>query len=62
LDSGKNAKKTQIEVGLFMEVLCGLLKSKLIVCSEINNEELEGLKENNIYMNYNIHICKNFTR
>ncbi|CAF2488809.1 unnamed protein product [Rotaria sp. Silwood2] len=53
--------ETQIKVDLFLQVLCGLLKSKLITCSEINDDELdEDLKETDIKMNYNIQISDDF--
>ncbi|CAF3741694.1 unnamed protein product [Rotaria sp. Silwood1] len=53
--------ETQIDVNLFLQVLCNLLKSKLITCSEINNDELQkDLNENDIKMNYNIQIVNNF--
>ncbi|CAF3140963.1 unnamed protein product, partial [Rotaria sp. Silwood2] len=54
--------ETQIDVHLFWQVLCNLLKSKLITCPEINNNELEeDLNEkNDIKMNYNIQIANNF--
>jgi len=45
-----------------LEVLAGLLKSKLIVCPEINNEKLHELKETDIKMNYNIQIVEDFKR
>jgi len=48
---------------LFLQVLCGLLNSKLLVCPEINNEELEEeIKEKDIKMNYNIQPADNFER
>jgi hypothetical protein len=55
--------ETQIKADLFLQVLCGLLKSKLITCSEINEEDLEEeLKENDIKMNYSIQISEEFKR
>jgi len=55
--------ETQIKADLFLQVLCGLLKSKLITCPEINDEELEEeIKENDIKMNYNIQIAEDFKR
>jgi cullin 1 len=50
---------TQIKIELLLEVLCGLLKSKLLICSEINDDEL---KESNIKMNYTIQINDAFER
>ncbi|CAF1237055.1 unnamed protein product [Rotaria sordida] len=53
--------ETQINVNLFLQILWSLLKSKLIICSEINNDELQkDLNENDIKMNYNIQIANNF--
>ncbi|CAF0783301.1 unnamed protein product [Adineta steineri] len=53
--------ETQIKVDLFLQVLCGLLKSKLIICSELNEEELEeDLKETDIKMEYTIQISNEF--
>jgi cullin 1 len=55
--------ETQIKADLFLQVLCGLLKSKLITSPEINDEELEEeIKENDIKMNYNIQIAEDFKR
>ena len=55
--------ETQIKSELFLQVLCGLLKSKLIVCPEINDEDLEEeLKEGDIKMNYTIRIASDFKR
>ena len=55
--------ETQIKEDLFLQVLCGLLKSKLIVCPEINEEELEeDLKESDIKMTYSIRIANDFKR
>ncbi|CAF5037551.1 unnamed protein product, partial [Rotaria sp. Silwood1] len=54
-------EETQIKVDLFLQVLCGLLKSKLITCAEINDNEFdEDLKETDIKMNYNIQIAEDF--
>ncbi|CAF4837528.1 unnamed protein product [Rotaria sp. Silwood1] len=53
--------ETQIKVDLFLQVLCGLLKSKLIACAEINDDEFdEDLKETDIKMNYNIQLADDF--
>jgi len=51
--------QTGIEVNLFLQILCGLLNSKLLLCREINHEEI---KENDIKMEYNIHIAEDFKR
>ncbi len=55
--------ETQIKADLFLQVLCVLLKSKLIICPEINEEELEEeLKESDVKMTYNIQIAEDFKR
>jgi hypothetical protein len=44
-------------------VLCGLLKSKLIACPQINEEDLEEeLKESDIKMSYELQIAEDFRR
>ncbi|CAF4448925.1 unnamed protein product, partial [Rotaria sp. Silwood2] len=53
--------ETQIEDALLLQVLCGLLKSKLITCAEINVDEFDkDFKETDIKMNYNINIAEDF--
>lgn len=53
--------ETQIKNELFLQVLCGLLKSKLITCSEINDDELDDeFKESDIKMTYTIQIAEDF--
>jgi hypothetical protein len=55
--------ETQIKAELFLQVLCGLLKSKVITCADINEEELEeDLKEADVKMSYNIQIATDFKR
>ena len=55
--------ETQLKNDLFSQILCGLLKSKLIVCSEINNDELErDLQETDIKMNYTMRLDEDFKR
>lgn len=55
--------ETQIKIDLFLQVLCALLKSKLITCSEINEDELdEDFKETDIKMSYIIQIAEDFKR
>ena len=51
--------ETQIKADLFLQVLCGLLKSKLITCPELNEEDL---KESDVKMSYNIQIASDFKR
>ncbi|CAF3082797.1 unnamed protein product [Rotaria socialis] len=53
--------ETQIKIDLFLQVLCGLLKSKLIICPEINDDEIdEELKETDIKMHHNILVAEDF--
>lgn len=55
--------ETQIKNDLFLQVLCGLLKSKVIICPEINEDDIEEeLKETDIKMNYSIQIAEDFKR
>lgn len=55
--------ETQIKSELLIQVLCGLLKSKLLICTEINEDELdEDLKETDIKLNYSIRIATDFKR
>jgi len=53
--------ETQIKSDLFLQVLCGLLKSKIITCTDINEDELdEELKETDIQMGYTIQVAEDF--
>ncbi|CAF1222336.1 unnamed protein product [Rotaria sp. Silwood1] len=53
--------ETQIKIDLFLQVLYSLLKSKLIKCYEINDDQLDkGFNASYIKMNYTIHINENF--
>ncbi|CAF3144613.1 unnamed protein product [Rotaria sp. Silwood2] len=55
--------ETQLKTDLFLLILCSLLKSKLITCSEISHDKLnEDLNETNIKMNYHIQIADDFKR
>ena len=55
--------ETQIKADLFLQVLSGLLKSKLIICPQLNEEELEEeLKESDIKMTYEVQIAEEFKR
>ncbi len=39
----------QMKSELLFQILCGLLKSKILICTEINEDELDdGLKESDI--------------
>jgi hypothetical protein len=55
--------ETQIKADIFLQVLCGLLKSKIVTCPQISDEDLEEeLKEDDIKMNYSIQIAEDFRR
>jgi hypothetical protein len=55
--------KTQIDSELFGQVLWSLLQSKILICSEINADELKkDFKENIIKMDYNIQVSTSFER
>ncbi|CAF4124976.1 unnamed protein product [Rotaria sp. Silwood2] len=55
--------KTQIKIDLLLQILCRLLKSKLIKCPEIHDDQFEkDLKETDIKLNYNIRIAHDFKR
>jgi cullin 1 len=55
--------ETQIKSDLLLQVLLGLLKSKLIVCTDINEDDFdEDLKENDIKTNYSIRLATDFKR
>lgn len=52
---------TQIKTELLLEVLCDLLKNKLLKCLEIDNDKLkENFNENGIEMNSTIQINDDF--
>jgi hypothetical protein len=55
--------KTQIEGELFTQVLSSLLKSKVLICSQINAEDLnKDIKKSDIQLNYTIQVDPKFTR
>jgi hypothetical protein len=55
--------ETQIKLELLLQVLLGLLKSKLLMCTDINEDELdEDLKETDIKTNYSIRLATDFKR
>jgi len=55
--------KTQIEGELFTQVLSSLLKSKILICSQINAEDLnKDIKKSDIQLNYTIQVDPRFTR
>jgi len=55
--------KTQIEGELITQVLISLLKSKILICSQINAEDLDkDLKKSDIQLDYTIEVDPKFTR
>jgi len=55
--------ETQIKLELLLQILLGLLKSKLLVCTDINEDDLdEDLKETDIKTNYSIRLSTDFKR
>ncbi|CAF1052602.1 unnamed protein product [Adineta ricciae] len=54
-------EKIEIKLELLSQILLGLIKSKLLVCSEINEDELEeDLKESDIKASYSIRLATEF--
>ncbi|CAF0987704.1 unnamed protein product [Adineta steineri] len=49
--------KTQIELKLLLEILLSLLKNKLLICTDIHEDELVA---SNIKMNYSIRLATDF--
>jgi hypothetical protein len=55
--------ETQIKSELLLQILFGLLKSKLFVCTDINEDEIdEDFKETDIKTNYSIRLSTDFRR
>jgi hypothetical protein len=55
--------ETQIKSDLLLQVLLGLLKSKLLTCTDIHEDELdEDFKETDIKINYSIRLATDFKR
>jgi cullin 1 len=53
--------ETQIKSELLLQVLLGLLKSKLLVCTDINEDELdEDMKDTDIKTNHSIRLATDF--
>ncbi|CAF1429694.1 unnamed protein product, partial [Rotaria sordida] len=53
--------ETQIKSELLLQVLLGLLKSKLLICTDIHEDELdEDFKDTDIKMNYSIRLATDF--
>ncbi|CAF4268675.1 unnamed protein product [Adineta steineri] len=49
--------KTQIELKLLLEILLSLLKNKLLICTDIHEDELVA---SNIKINYSIRLATDF--
>lgn len=55
--------ETQIKLELLLQVLLGLLKSKLLFSPNINEDDLdEDLKDTDIKTNYSIRLASDFRR
>ena len=55
--------ETQIKSELLLQILFGLLKSKILVCTNINEDEInEDFKETDIKTNYSIRLSMEFRR
>jgi len=55
--------ETQIKSELLLQVVFGLLKTKLLVCTDINENELsEELKAAKIKTSYSIRLATDFKR
>lgn len=55
--------ETQIKCELFLQVLLGLLKSKLLICTDITEDDVdEDFKETDIKMTYSIRLATDFKR
>ncbi|UJR08703.1 hypothetical protein I4U23_012960 [Adineta vaga] len=53
--------ETQIKLELLLQILLGLIKTKLLICSDINEDEFDDdLKENDIKTNYSIRLATDF--
>jgi len=50
--------KTQIKSELLIQILFSLLKNKLLICAEIN----EDFEENDIQMKHSVQLANNFER
>lgn len=55
--------ETQIKLELLVQVLLGLLKSKLLFCPDIHEDELdEDIKDTDIKSTYSIRLARDFKR
>ncbi|CAF3045733.1 unnamed protein product [Rotaria socialis] len=53
--------ETQIKSELLLQVILGLLKSKLLICTDINDDEIdEDFKESDIKTHYSIRLSTDF--
>ncbi|CAF0844139.1 unnamed protein product [Adineta steineri] len=53
--------ETQIKLELLLQILLGLLKSKLLICTDINEDELdEDFKDTDIKTTYSIRLATDF--
>ncbi|CAF1285047.1 unnamed protein product [Rotaria sordida] len=59
----KMQDETQLKVDVFFPIICDLLKSKLIICPEIKDDDntKEVFNEADIKVNYHIQIADDFT-
>jgi hypothetical protein len=53
------ANETQIKIDLLIQILNSLIKSNLLLCTQLNNEEL---KENDLHMKYIIELATDYKR
>jgi len=53
------ANETQIKIDLLIQILNNLIKSNLLLCTQLNNEEL---KENDLHMKYIIELTTDYKR
>jgi hypothetical protein len=54
--------ETKIKADLLLQILCDLLKAKLLICSEINKDKRGGLKSTGIKMDSVIELNDSFKR
>ena len=51
--------ETQINIELLIQILNNLIKSKLLLCAQLNGEDL---KENDFYLNCIVQLADDFKR